>query len=247
MEKKRSILADTKRKLDTEAALNVSEKKRKLMGQPVGPAPSESDVDLSVFRKKSFIILDDLYEESARRKGSAKATGLRSRRSTSRGSKPSALDISLIPSPESPPAAVFGDSPARDPFHPDDGKGKGPEEVVRSAVAEKFNAEKKGLNWRVSNVEEKLAKEQKHNTESQEEWTAACARSNRDLKLPCDEVIKLKGERDEASQKVMRLTASLKDQESQVAAAFKAHEEAQLYITELEKVVEDHKPQAKAS
>ncbi|KAJ0939451.1 hypothetical protein HanRHA438_Chr02g0061281 [Helianthus annuus] len=137
MEKKRSILADTKRKLDTEAALNVSEKKRKLMGQPVGPAPWESDVDLSVFRKKSVNILDDLYEESARRKGSAKATGLRSWRSTSRGSKPSALDISSIPSAESPPAAVFGDSPARDLFHPEDVKGKCPKEVVRSGVAEK--------------------------------------------------------------------------------------------------------------
>ncbi|KAF5817972.1 hypothetical protein HanXRQr2_Chr02g0059331 [Helianthus annuus] len=70
---------------------------------------------------------------------------------------------------------------------------------------EKFNAEKKGLNWRVSDAEEKLAKEQKHNTESQEEWTAACARSNRDLKLPRDEIIKLKGERDEASQKLCAL------------------------------------------
>ncbi|MFS7994830.1 hypothetical protein Hanom_Chr12g01110731 [Helianthus anomalus] len=93
-------------------------KKRKLMGQPVGPAPSESDLEIA------FV-------------GSAKATGLRSQRSTSRGSKHSALDISSIPGPESPPVVVYGDSPARDPIHPEDVKRKGLEEVVRSGVAEK--------------------------------------------------------------------------------------------------------------
>ncbi|MFS7994807.1 hypothetical protein Hanom_Chr12g01110441 [Helianthus anomalus] len=69
--------------------------------------------------------------------GAAKATGLRSRRSTSRGLKRSALDISSIPGPESPPVVVYGDSPARYPIHPEDVKRKGLEEVVRSGVAEK--------------------------------------------------------------------------------------------------------------
>ncbi|KAF5813083.1 hypothetical protein HanXRQr2_Chr03g0094091 [Helianthus annuus] len=137
MEKKRNILADAKRKLDTEATLNVSEKKRKLMGQPEGPSPSESEVDLSVFKKKSGYILEDMFVESSGRKGSTKVTGLRSRRSITRSSKPTIPDISSIPGPESPPAAVFGESPIRDPVCPEDVKGKDPEGVVRSVFVEK--------------------------------------------------------------------------------------------------------------
>ncbi|KAJ0493516.1 hypothetical protein HanIR_Chr12g0587051 [Helianthus annuus] len=112
---------------------------------------------------------------------------------------------------------------------------------------ERFNAEKKGLNWRVSDAEEKLAKEQKLNAEHQEEWTAACARTNRDLKLARDEAVKLKGEKDKASQEVMHLTASLKEKEDQADTAHKANEEALARIVDLEKAVENPKAQAKAS
>ncbi|KAJ0725801.1 hypothetical protein HanPI659440_Chr12g0463001 [Helianthus annuus] len=112
---------------------------------------------------------------------------------------------------------------------------------------ERFNVEKKGLNWRVSDAEEKLAKEQKLNAEHQEEWTAACARTNRDLKLARDEAVKLKGEKDKASQEVMHLTASLKEKEDQADTAHKANEEALAHIVDLEKAVENPKAQAKAS
>ncbi|MFS7994809.1 hypothetical protein Hanom_Chr12g01110461 [Helianthus anomalus] len=112
---------------------------------------------------------------------------------------------------------------------------------------ERFNAEKKGLNWRVSDAKEKLAKEQKLNAERQEEWTVALARTNCDLKLACDEAVKLKGEKDKASQEVIHLTASLKEKEVQVDTAHKANEEALARIVDLEKAVENHKAQAKAS
>ncbi|KAJ0920275.1 hypothetical protein HanRHA438_Chr05g0239501 [Helianthus annuus] len=62
-----------------------------------------------------------------------------------------------------------------------------------------FNAEKKGLNWQVLDAEDKLAKEQKLNSERQEQWTAACDRSNRDLKAAWDKVVKVRGERDAES------------------------------------------------
>ncbi|KAJ0934246.1 hypothetical protein HanRHA438_Chr03g0105231 [Helianthus annuus] len=107
------------------------------MGQPEGPAPSESEVDLSVFKKKSGYILEDMFVGSSGRKGSKKVTGLRSRRSITRSSKPTIPDISSIPGPESPPAAVFGESPIRDPVRPEDVKGKDPEGVVRSVFVEK--------------------------------------------------------------------------------------------------------------
>ncbi|MFS7888936.1 hypothetical protein Hanom_Chr00s000002g01600841 [Helianthus anomalus] len=120
MEKKRDLLADAMRKLDIEATLNVSEKKRKLMGQPVGPTLSESDVDLSV----TFV-------------GSAKVTSLRSRHLTTRSSNPTTPDISSIPGPESPHAAICDELPVRDLVRPEDVKGKGLKGIVKSRVVEK--------------------------------------------------------------------------------------------------------------
>ncbi|KAF5759627.1 hypothetical protein HanRHA438_Chr16g0755511 [Helianthus annuus] len=80
MEKKRKLLFDEKRELDVQAALDLSERKRKMMGQVA--TPSESEVDLEVFAKKSGNILEELYEEPSKRKAFSK-----SKRSTSRGSK----------------------------------------------------------------------------------------------------------------------------------------------------------------
>ncbi|KAJ0735406.1 hypothetical protein HanPI659440_Chr11g0431811 [Helianthus annuus] len=137
LEKKRKILADAKRKLDTEATLNMSEKKRKLTGQPMGPAPSKSEVDLSVFKKKSGKFVKNCLLSLPDEKGSAGVTGSRSRRSTTHTSKPIIPDISSIPGPESPPAALFGESPVRDPVRPEDVKGKGPKGAAESVFVKK--------------------------------------------------------------------------------------------------------------
>ncbi|KAJ0789300.1 hypothetical protein HanPI659440_Chr05g0201971 [Helianthus annuus] len=59
-----------------------------------------------------------------------------------------------------------------------------------AAEREAFNSEKKSLNWRVSNAEDKLAKEQKLNADRQKEWTTTCERSNRELKVARDEALK---------------------------------------------------------
>ncbi|KAF5785179.1 hypothetical protein HanXRQr2_Chr10g0425501 [Helianthus annuus] len=63
----------------------------------------------------------------------------------------------------------------------------------RDRWREKFNVEEKGLHWRVTDVEDKLAKEQKLNVDRQQEWIAACAKSNRELKSAHDEALKWKG------------------------------------------------------
>ncbi|KAJ0751960.1 hypothetical protein HanPI659440_Chr09g0318801 [Helianthus annuus] len=52
LEEKRKSMVAAKRKLDTNAALQISEKKRCLMRQTEESAPSENEVDLSVFTKK---------------------------------------------------------------------------------------------------------------------------------------------------------------------------------------------------
>ncbi|MFS8024802.1 hypothetical protein Hanom_Chr16g01467681 [Helianthus anomalus] len=118
MEKNRKLLSDTKQLLDTvEAAIDVFEKKRTTMGQAM--AHSESEVDLGVFAKKSGSILEELYMESSKRKGGnpfSTATGSKSKRLTSQGSKPATPDIFSIPGLESPPAVVYGDSPVHGPL-----------------------------------------------------------------------------------------------------------------------------------
>ncbi|MFS7976078.1 hypothetical protein Hanom_Chr10g00888221 [Helianthus anomalus] len=62
-----------------------------------------------------------------------------------------------------------------------------------AAAREKFNAEEKGLHWRVTDVEDKLAKEKKLNVDHQQEWIVACAKSNRELKSDRAEALKWKG------------------------------------------------------
>ncbi|KAJ0765741.1 hypothetical protein HanPI659440_Chr08g0306981 [Helianthus annuus] len=50
-------------------------------------------------------------------------------------------------------------------------------EAAKKALAEereKFNAEKKGLAWRVADAEDKLAKEKHFNANKQKEWEISC-------------------------------------------------------------------------
>ncbi|MFS7928475.1 hypothetical protein Hanom_Chr04g00321181 [Helianthus anomalus] len=68
-EKKRKILADRKQELDEQAALALSEKKLKVMGHAT--APSDSEVDLRVFAKKSGILIEQIYEASSQPKGTS--------------------------------------------------------------------------------------------------------------------------------------------------------------------------------
>ncbi|MFS7977493.1 hypothetical protein Hanom_Chr10g00904621 [Helianthus anomalus] len=46
---------------------------------------------------------------------------------------------------------------------------------------EKFNAEKKGLLWRVSDAEQKLAQEKQVNVQKQKDWETACERTNAEM------------------------------------------------------------------
>ncbi|MFS7937868.1 hypothetical protein Hanom_Chr05g00432821 [Helianthus anomalus] len=58
--------AGAQTQLDEQAALELSEKKRKVMGHIV--APFDSDVDLGVFTKKSGNLLEQIYEASSQKK-----------------------------------------------------------------------------------------------------------------------------------------------------------------------------------
>ncbi|KAJ0481482.1 hypothetical protein HanHA300_Chr00c0056g0700131 [Helianthus annuus] len=64
---------------------------------------------------------------------------------------------------------------------------------------EKFNAEKKGLFWRVSDAEKKLVQEKQVNSNKQKEWEVACERTNKELQSQRDAIVRLSGEKKKIS------------------------------------------------
>ncbi|KAJ0499719.1 hypothetical protein HanLR1_Chr13g0507671 [Helianthus annuus] len=80
---------------------------------------------------------------------------------------------------------------------------------------EKFNAEKKGLQWRVSDAEQKLEEQKQLNIQKQKDWEAACERTNAEMQSQRDAIFRLSGEKsklaDEAHQ--ARLAAEKKEKE----------------------------------
>ncbi|KAM0026151.1 hypothetical protein Hdeb2414_s0020g00554801 [Helianthus debilis subsp. tardiflorus] len=98
-----------------------------------------------------------------------------------------------------------------------------------------FNADKKGLLWRVADAEEKLAKEKQYNVDCQKEWENACERSNRELKAALDEIVKLKGEETKQSD----------EHEQAVAVYQKGENEYTHRLANLEKLLLKRQPGAK--
>ncbi|KAJ0866088.1 hypothetical protein HanRHA438_Chr12g0547791 [Helianthus annuus] len=80
---------------------------------------------------------------------------------------------------------------------------------------EKFNAEKKGFQWRVSDAEQKLEEQKQLNAQKQKDWEAACERTNAEMQSQRDAIVRLSGEKtklaEEANQ--ARLTAEKKEKE----------------------------------
>ncbi|KAJ0668259.1 hypothetical protein HanPI659440_Chr17g0687101 [Helianthus annuus] len=69
---------------------------------------------------------------------------------------------------------------------------------------EKFNAEKKGLQWRVSNAEQKLAQEKQVNVQKQRDWEVACERTNAEMQSQRDAIVRLSGEKKEISEEAQQ-------------------------------------------
>ncbi|KAJ0590032.1 hypothetical protein HanRHA438_Chr04g0188891 [Helianthus annuus] len=71
-------------------------------------------------------------------------------------------------------------------------------ENVKRALAEereKFNAEKKGLLWRVSDAEQKLVREKQVNVDKQKEWESACEQTNKELQSQREAIVRLSDEK----------------------------------------------------
>ncbi|KAJ0766452.1 hypothetical protein HanPSC8_Chr03g0084071 [Helianthus annuus] len=91
-------------------------------------------------------------------------------------------------------------------------------EAAKKALAEereKFNAEKKGLAWRVANAEDKLAKEKQFNANKQKEWEIVCERTDREMQTQRDTIVRLSGEKTRISEEVEQERASHQKRESE--------------------------------
>ncbi|KAJ0607064.1 hypothetical protein HanOQP8_Chr03g0093581 [Helianthus annuus] len=91
-------------------------------------------------------------------------------------------------------------------------------EEAKKAFAEekeKFNAEQKGLQWRVTEAERKLEEQKQLNEQKQKDWESACARTNMEMQSQRDAIVRLSGEKtalaEEAHQ--ARLAAEKKEKE----------------------------------
>ncbi|MFS7947847.1 hypothetical protein Hanom_Chr06g00552991 [Helianthus anomalus] len=125
--KKQKLLEDKKRELDAHGAAVLSEKKLKFMGETL--APSESEVDLGVFSKKSGNLPEKIFKSSSTPRYNCLPFTATSDKSMHFGSK---IDISKITPPTSPPPVPFDVSPP----HPDP-KGKGKEGNVEGDPTKK--------------------------------------------------------------------------------------------------------------
>ncbi|KAJ0470912.1 hypothetical protein HanIR_Chr14g0723951 [Helianthus annuus] len=80
---------------------------------------------------------------------------------------------------------------------------------------EKFNAEKKGLQWRVSDAEQKLEEQKQVNVQKQKDWEAACERTNVEMQSQRDAIVRLSGEKSELAEESQqaRVAAEKKEKE----------------------------------
>ncbi|KAM0044151.1 hypothetical protein Hdeb2414_s0010g00349811 [Helianthus debilis subsp. tardiflorus] len=159
--KKKKVLEDKKKNLDEQAATALAAKNSKLQKE-TPPVPSESEIDLGVFSAKRGA----KSGKSARKFDISKITpptsppsrtfGLSPPHSDSRG-KEKKDEVEQVENVAENIAGAGGDG---------DGRCEGlmgedtlDFEAAKKAFAEekeKFNAEKKGLSWRVADAEEKL-------------------------------------------------------------------------------------------
>ncbi|KAJ0678165.1 hypothetical protein HanOQP8_Chr12g0444771 [Helianthus annuus] len=91
-------------------------------------------------------------------------------------------------------------------------------EDAKKALAEereKFNAEKKGLQWRLADAEQKLREQKQVNVQKQKEWEAACEHTNVEMQSQREAIVRLSREKKELAEEAhkARLAADKKEKE----------------------------------
>ncbi|KAJ0796162.1 hypothetical protein HanPI659440_Chr04g0158991 [Helianthus annuus] len=116
---------------------------------------------------------------------------------------------------------------------------------------EKFNAEKKGLMWRVSDAEEKLAQEKQVNIQKQKDWEVACECTNAEMQSQRDAIVRLSGEKKEISEEAERARVVFEEKEKEyVERIAKLEKFAKQKVSECEaseRLLEEKVSECKAS
>ncbi|KAF5800096.1 hypothetical protein HanXRQr2_Chr07g0312081 [Helianthus annuus] len=80
---------------------------------------------------------------------------------------------------------------------------------------ERFNAEMKGLQWRVADAEQKLEEQKQLNDQKQKDWEAACARTNVEMQSQCDAIVRLSGEKTELAEEAQQARVASEKKEKE--------------------------------
>ncbi|KAJ0622339.1 hypothetical protein HanIR_Chr01g0018891 [Helianthus annuus] len=83
---------------------------------------------------------------------------------------------------------------------------------------EKFNAEKKGLQWRVADTERKLEQEKQVNVQKQKEWETACERTNAEMQSQREAIVRLSGEKKELADEAHQARTAFEKREKEYVA-----------------------------
>ncbi|KAJ0654851.1 hypothetical protein HanLR1_Chr14g0511821 [Helianthus annuus] len=80
---------------------------------------------------------------------------------------------------------------------------------------EKFNAEKKGLQWRVADAEKKLEEQKLLNDQKQKDWETACARTNVEMQSQRDAIVRLSGEKEDLAEEAQQARVASEKKEKE--------------------------------
>ncbi|MFS7910794.1 hypothetical protein Hanom_Chr02g00110411 [Helianthus anomalus] len=80
---------------------------------------------------------------------------------------------------------------------------------------EKFNAEKKGLQWRVAEAERKLEEQKQLNEQKQKDWEATCVRTNVEMQSQRDAIVRLSGEKTALAEEVQQVRVASEKKEKE--------------------------------
>ncbi|KAF5777529.1 hypothetical protein HanXRQr2_Chr12g0536751 [Helianthus annuus] len=83
---------------------------------------------------------------------------------------------------------------------------------------EKFNAEKKGLQWRVAEAERKLEEQKQLNEQKQKDWGSACARTNLEMQSQRDAIVRLSGEKTALAEEAQQARVAAEKKEKEYVA-----------------------------
>ncbi|KAJ0771250.1 hypothetical protein HanPI659440_Chr07g0266901 [Helianthus annuus] len=216
------VLDDKKKELDEQAAAALAAKRAKLQKENP-PVPSESEIDMGVFSAKRGNLLEEIYIASGSR---GAKSGKAPRKIDISKITPPAFPPSRtfdLSTPPPPPEMTRVKRENKMMWRLSmlvkvvlvmrvvleivrEWKLMGEDtlefENAKKAFAEereKFNAEKKGLLWRVSDVEQKLAKEKQVNVDKQKNSESACERTNKELQARREAIVRLSGEKTKIS------------------------------------------------